>query len=85
MKLIAGIIWLQSFRRKLNFNSDDKCYVNTTPEWNQPKGNICAGKYFIKIEIIGQKIKTKINFTSFSGRLTKFHFETYVNTLLSKI
>ena len=47
-------------RNETHFILGDKGYIKTTP-----KGNICAYKHFIYTIIIDQKIKIKMNFSSF--------------------
>ena len=42
MKLIAGVISLQSFWQKWNSISGDKISSKQHPKWNHMKGNICT-------------------------------------------
>ena len=54
---IAAVVLLKLLCLGRNFFSGDKCHVNTSPKWNDPKGNICLCEYFIKTKIADQKIK----------------------------
>ena len=53
MKLIAGVISLQSFWWKWNFISGNKISCKNYPKSNQLNGKICACVYFIKTKKIG--------------------------------
>ena len=65
VKLVASVIYLWSFWKKLNFILGDKCYVNTTPKWNHPKGNICACEFFHSLK------KRKVLFVSYGYHYVK--------------
>ena len=54
------------FKKSVAYKKACKCYLTTTPKSNHPKGIIYACKYFIKTKTVDQKMKTKVNFISFS-------------------